>query len=81
MDDEEHIHRKHLFMSLMAPLSQKILAELVMEKWKSSIDKWEHDKEIVLFNEAKETLCQISCKWAGVPLHKSEIKIGQRILI
>lgn len=74
MDDEEHIHRKHLFMSLMTPPSQKILAELVMEKWKSSIDKWEHGKEIVLFNEAKETLCQISCKWTGVPLHKSEIK-------
>lgn len=74
MDDQAHIHRKHLFMSLMTPLHQKRLAELVMEKWEASICKWEGGKKVVLFDEAKEILCQIACQWAGVPLNESEIK-------
>ena len=74
MDGEAHIHRKHLFMSLMTPLHQKRLAELTMERWEASIDKWEGAKEVVLFDEAKEILCQVACNWAGVPLMESEIK-------
>lgn len=74
MDGEAHIHRKLLFMSLMTPPHQKRLAELAMEQWQASISKWEHARQIVLFEEAKDILCQIACKWAGVPLQESEVK-------
>lgn len=74
MDGQAHIYRKNLFMALMTPLQQKKLAEIVMEKLEASIDKWEKSKEIVLFDEAKEILCQAACYWAGVPLHESEVK-------
>lgn len=74
MDGQTHIHRKNLFMSLMTPLHQEKLAELVMEKLEAAIGKWQVSKEIVLFDEAKEILCQVVCQWAGVPLHESEIK-------
>jgi len=74
MDGQTHIHRKNLFMSLMPPPHQEKLAELVMEKWEAAIGKWQVSKKIVLFDEAKEILCQASCQWAGVPLHESEIK-------
>jgi len=74
MDGPAHIHRKQLFLSLMTPQHQKQLAELVMKRWEASIVKWEDSKKIVLFDEAKEILCQIACYWAGVPLVESEIK-------
>lgn len=35
---------------------------------------WEKTDRIVLFNEAKEILCRIACKWTGVPLDESEVK-------
>ncbi|WP_408006435.1 cytochrome P450 [Pseudalkalibacillus sp. A8] len=74
MDGEAHIHRKLLFMSLMTPPHQKRLADLMMREWQKSIGSWQDTEGIVLFDEAKETLCRISCNWAGVPLKESEAR-------
>ncbi|HZG73592.1 MAG TPA: cytochrome P450, partial [Chondromyces sp.] len=74
MDGEEHIHRKLLFMSLMTPEHQKRLARLTQEQWETSISRWETVDEVILFEEAKEILCRISCHWAGVPLQEAEVK-------
>ncbi|MDL4841228.1 cytochrome P450 [Aquibacillus rhizosphaerae] len=73
MDGEAHIHRKLLFMSLMTPTHQKRLAELAKEHWQASISSWEKADNVVLFDEAKRTLCQIACLWAGVPLKENEV--------
>ncbi|AJA49308.1 fatty-acid peroxygenase [Clostridium pasteurianum DSM 525 = ATCC 6013] len=74
MDGEAHIQRKLLFMSLMTPVHEKRLAELIMEKLQASVNRWEVADKIVLFDETKDILCQIACHWAGVPLLKSEVK-------
>lgn len=74
MDDQTHIHRKLLFMSLMTPPHQKRLAELVMEQWQASAVQWEAVDKIILFEEAKNLLCRVACHWAGVPLKESEVK-------
>ncbi|WP_368488318.1 cytochrome P450 [Clostridium sp. BJN0013] len=74
MDGETHTHRKNLFKSLTTSLYQRHLAELTLEKWQASVDKWEDTEKVVLFDEAKEILCQAACQWAGVPLLKSEVK-------
>lgn len=74
MDDEAHLHRKQLFMSLTAPTHQKQLAKLTMEKWMASINKWKTADEVILFDESKNILCQVACHWAGVPLAESELK-------
>lgn len=74
MDGSEHIHRKHLFLSLMTPQHQQRLAELAMEQWQASIGRWEAMKNTVLFNEAEDLLCRIACRWAEVPLKESEVK-------
>jgi len=74
MDGEAHIHRKLLFMSLMTPPHQQRLAELAMEQWMASASKWEIVDKVVLFEEAKDILCRIACRWAGVPLNESEVK-------
>lgn len=72
MDGEKHIWRKRLFLQLVTQPKQ--LAELVMEKWQTSVDKWEGFEKIVLFDEAKDVLCKAACQWAGVPLPESEVK-------
>lgn len=74
MDGDPHIHRKLLFMSLLTPPNQKRLAELAAAQWEGSISQWEKADRIVLFDEAKDILCRIACKWAGVPLDESEVK-------
>lgn len=74
MDGKAHIHRKQLFMSLMTPSYQNQLTKLVMEKLKSSVEKWEGEENIVLFDEMNEILCRVVCQWAGVPLKESEVK-------
>lgn len=74
MDGKEHIHRKQLFMSLMTPSYQNQLAKLVMEKLQSSVEKWESEEKIILFDEMNEILCRAVCQWAGVPLKEHEVK-------
>lgn len=74
MDGIEHIHRKALFISLLTPVQQKRLGELMMEKMEASIDKWIDSKNIILFDETKKILCQVACQWAEVPLQESEIE-------
>lgn len=74
MDDQAHLHRKLLFMSLMTPPHQHRLAELAKEQWLKSVDEWKGNKEVVLFEAAKQNLCRIACHWAGVPLKEDEVK-------
>lgn len=74
MDGKAHIHRKKLFMSLMTSSYQNQLAKLVMENLQSSVEKWEVEENIVLFDEMNEILCRVVCQWAGVPLKESEVK-------
>lgn len=73
MDGKAHVHRKNFFMSLMTPVHQKRLAELVMKKFEASVGEWESRKEVVLFDESNMLLCQAACQWAGVPLEDSEM--------
>lgn len=73
MDDDPHIHRKLLFMSLMTPPHQKRLADLAMEQLQSSVSKWAESDKIVLFQEVQNILCRVACDWAGVPLKESEL--------
>lgn len=72
MDGEKHIWRKRLFLQLVTQPKQ--LAELVMEKWQTSVDRWEGLGKTVLFDEAKDVLCKAAFQWAGVPLPESEVK-------
>ncbi|MDC3418432.1 cytochrome P450 [Aquibacillus salsiterrae] len=73
LDGEEHLHRKLLFMSLLTPPNQKKLAELTTEHWEATLVRWENQESIVLFEEAKNILTSVVCKWAGVPLDESEL--------
>ena len=74
MDDESHIHRKMLFMSVLDREYEKQLTEITRKRWQEAINKWENAKQIVLFDEVNNILCQSVCEWARVPLQASKIK-------
>lgn len=74
MDGQAHGHRKHLFLSLMTPAEQKRIAELAAEQWQVSLEQWEDEHRVVLFDEAQQVLCRVACRWAGVPLQESEVE-------
>lgn len=73
MDDESHIHRKMLFMSVLDQEYERQLTEITYKRWKEAINKWESTSQIVLFDEVNNILCQSVCEWAGVPLRESEV--------
>ena len=74
MDGDNHIHRKHLFMSLMTPSHQNELSKITMSELEDSIKIWKNKDQIVLFDEVKIILCKVACNWAGVSLNESEVK-------
>jgi fatty-acid peroxygenase len=74
MDGQAHLHRKQLFLSLMTPTEQKRLAALATKQWRASLEKWEDEHRVVVFEEAQQILCRVACRWAGVPLQESEVE-------
>lgn len=72
LDGCEHKERKEMFMSIMNYENLKLLIQYTREQWETNSKKW-NNKDIVLFDEAQIIMCQIACKWAGVPLNCNEI--------
>lgn len=72
LDGNAHTNRKQMFMSLMTPENLKVLIDYTTEQWIANSAKWDN-KNIVLFDEAQIIMCQVACRWAGVPLRNNEI--------
>jgi fatty-acid peroxygenase len=73
LDGKAHINRKQMFMSIMTHENVKVLIDYTTEQWEKSSVSWQN-KDIVLFDEAQIIMCQVACRWAGVPLQHNEIK-------
>ena len=73
LDENAHTNRKQMFMSMMTPENINVLIGYTTEQWETNSAKW-NNKDIVLFDEAQLIMCQVACRWAGVPLHNNEIK-------
>ncbi len=74
MDDEDHRHRKAMFMSLMSRESIQNLLNHMDRFWRAYLDKWEKVDSTVLFEDAQEILCLTACAWAGVPLEPTQVR-------
>lgn len=72
LDGAAHINRKQMFMSIMTKENLKKLTDYTSRQWKVSSAKW-HNNDIIMFDEAQIIMCQVACRWAGVPLQKNEI--------
>ncbi|MGM8365969.1 cytochrome P450 [Virgibacillus sp. W0181] len=73
LDDRLHKHRKHLFMSLMSEERLNTLTKMTEKQWESDTADWEYLKGIELYEEANKIMCQVACRWSGVPLQKEEL--------
>lgn len=74
LDSAAHQNRKQMFISIMTPDNMKRLIQYTWEQWEQSSKSW-NNKEIVLFDEAQLILCQVACRWAGVPLQPEEVSL------
>jgi fatty-acid peroxygenase len=72
LDGAAHMHRKLLFLSLMTPPQIERIKELAKKQWEQNSKSWEGKNQIILFDEAAKICFQAACKWAGVPLAKSQ---------
>ncbi|HZH44823.1 MAG TPA: cytochrome P450 [Lysobacter sp.] len=72
LDDEDHRHRKALFLRLLDVQATTRLALLFREEWDRQAADWERRDAIVLQAEVELILCRAVCRWAGVPLDDAE---------
>lgn len=75
IDGSKHEHRKKLFMSFMTPDRIDDLIKISKDQWNTNSKQWTGKNEIILYDEVELLLCQVACKWTGVPLKKSEITL------
>jgi fatty-acid peroxygenase len=68
LDDREHVNRKQMFLSLMAPANIERLRELTLAAWISQSESWQKLDRVVLLEEVPQILCRAVCEWMGVPL-------------
>lgn len=74
MDGVQHICRKKFFMSLLSREYEEQLIQIVMEKWEKAAKRWISARQVILFDEVNNILCQAVCEWTGVPLSPEEEK-------
>ncbi len=74
MDGEAHRWRKQMFLSLMTPAGITQLGDMTAHLWRTSIGAWERMERVVLHDAVQEIFCRAVCRWAGVPLRKSEVR-------
>lgn len=80
LDDEEHHHRKALFMKFMNRESINRLERHFNTYWLQAMEKWKKSRKIVLFEESEKVLCRAVCAWTGVPLPEKKVKLRTRQL-
>lgn len=73
LDDEAHLNRKQMFMSLMAENRLENISVLFSNQWQTYTSKWAALDSVVLFTEVKEIICRAICEWTGVPLDEEEV--------
>ncbi|WP_338418755.1 hypothetical protein [Paraliobacillus zengyii] len=73
LDGEEHRHRKAMFMSLMTKDALEEISNITKKQWKQAAKNWESEKEIILYEEAKQVMTKVACAWTGVPLPERDL--------
>lgn len=81
LDDEDHRHRKQMFLSFMTPESIGRLGDLMADQWRAQARRWASMDRVVLYPELHPILARAVCAWAGVPLADGEVLRRTRQLV
>lgn len=73
LDGDAHLHRKQMFMALMAPARIAALGELTADCLRDAARRWASMERVVLYDELPEVLTRAVCAWSGVPLGEGEL--------
>ena len=73
LDEEEHMHRKKMFMEVMNRDSIDHLEQFFEEQLEQALDSWEKQDEIIFFEKIEKVLFRAACEWVGVPLEEKEV--------
>lgn len=74
LDDEEHKHRKALFMQLRERISEAALGDCFMSHLEAAAQRWQTRDEITVYAEIKLVLTRFVCEWVGIPLADNEVE-------
>lgn len=74
LDDEEHKHRKAMFMQLRDRMSPETLGNSFQRHLEGAAAEWQNANEIVVYDEIKIVLTRFVCDWVGVPLPKDDVQ-------
>ncbi|SFL57571.1 fatty-acid peroxygenase [Gracilibacillus orientalis] len=70
LDDQEHRHRKAMFMTLMTDDKLEEIRRLTREEWRNQISDEKH--EVNVYEAAKQVLTRMALRWTGIPFKKEE---------
>jgi fatty-acid peroxygenase len=73
IDNEQHIHRKQMYLGLLNSNSISNFPEILENKWMERLARWQDSKEVVLLNEISEILCSAISEWTGFELPESNL--------
>lgn len=74
LDDDNHRHRKELFMSFMTKERLDDIKVILVRHLDDALNKWVAQDRIVFYQEVVQLLTIVACEWAGVPIQKDEIR-------
>lgn len=72
LDGDAHLHRKRMFLSLLAPERVAQLADGVAGEWRRAAERWRGQRRTELYGALHEPTTRAVCAWAGVPLAEAE---------
>lgn len=74
LDGKSHQLRKNVFLSLLSNDRLSEITQLTRKHWEVTLQKWQQQNEIILYDEVKELLCRAAYEWAGLPINEDELK-------
>lgn len=66
LDTREHLHRKRMFMALMAPEQLHAMADLAADGLRTSARQWSRGSRVNLHHAFRWVLCGAACRWMGM---------------
>ncbi|MAT71419.1 MAG: cytochrome P450 [Planctomycetaceae bacterium] len=73
LDDEAHLHRKAMFMSIVRPDRVDELAATFRDVFQQRLVQWTKMNSVLLYRQVQEIITIAVCRWAGVPLPDEDV--------
>lgn len=79
LDDEEHKHRKAMFVELLTPEAARAIATEAAGLWAADVQR--ALDPVGVFESAVEVHCAAACRWAGVPDAMVDRRLGDDLAL